>query len=77
MVKADNDVMEAKFKVVEQEEISKKKIAKLKEEIKVLTKQVEISNKVITALKVEVNNSKDIVENKNKLTKKDIDALKV
>ena len=77
MVKADNDVMEATFKVVELEEISKKKNAKLKEEIKVLTKQVEISNKVITALKVEVNNSKDIVENKNKLTKKDIDALKV
>ena len=32
LVKADNDVMEAKFKVVEQEGISKKIIAELKEE---------------------------------------------
>merc|ERR1719233_950320 len=77
LVKSDYDVMEAKFKVVEQEEISKKIITKLKEESKVFTKQVEISNKVIAALKGEVKNLKDILESKNKLNVENVDALEV
>ena len=59
LVKAHNDVMEAKFKVIEQEEISKKIIAKLKEETQVFAKKVEISNKVIAALN---NNPKIKIE---------------
>ena len=61
ILKVENEVMEAKFEVVKQEQTSNR----LKDENTLLGKQKEISDKVIAALKTEVKTLKDSLDGKS------------